>query len=220
MKMNCTNSPKYDIIAIIGKSASGKDSIVKEITKHCSNEVALIQQTTTRPRRENENENAYHFISLEEFQSNKDIIAKTQFREWLYGTDLKDLVIDKWNIGVFTPSSIVQLQNDERINNLIIFYIQADDKVRLERSLAREPQGDVIEMCRRMLADDKDFKGIELIFDYYPILNNQKDDFKKAIGQIWIRIMYETFKKNNFTTYEVLEYLMNEWSAADGILGE
>ena len=41
--MNCTNSPKYDIIAIIGKSASGKDSIVKEITKHCSNEVALIQ---------------------------------------------------------------------------------------------------------------------------------------------------------------------------------
>ena len=32
--------------------------------------------------------------------------------------------------------------------------------------------------------------------------------------------MYETFKKNNFTTYEVLEYLMNEWSAADGILGE
>lgn len=220
MKTNCIDSPKYDIIAVIGKSASGKDSIIKEIAKQCSKEVTLIQQTTTRPRRENENENAYHFVTLEEFQSNNDIIAKTQFREWLYGTDLNDLVTNKWNIGVFTPSSIQQLLSDERINNLIIFYIQADDRVRLERSLAREPQGDVIEMCRRMLADDKDFKGIELTFDYYPILNNQKDDFKKAIGQIWIRIMYETFKKNNFTTYEVLEYLMNEWSAADGILGE
>ena len=45
--MNCI---KYDIIAIIGKSASGKDSIVKEIAKHCNKEVALIRQTTTRPR--------------------------------------------------------------------------------------------------------------------------------------------------------------------------
>lgn len=220
MKMNCTNSPKYDIIAVIGKSASGKDSIIKEVAKQCKKEVALIQQTTTRPPRENENKNAYHFISLEEFQSNKDIIAKTQFREWFYGTDLNDLAIDKWNIGVFTPSSIEQLQNDERINNLIIFYIQADDRVRLERSLAREPQGDVIEMCRRMLADDKDFRGIELTFDYYPILNNQKDDFKKAINQIWTRIMYETFKKNNFTTYEVLEYLANEYECENGLLGK
>lgn len=157
---------------------------------------------------------------MKEFQSNNNIIVKIQFREWFYGTDLKDLVIDKWNIGVFTPSSIKQLQNDKRINNLIIFYIQADDRVRLERSLAREPQGDVIEMCRRMLADDKDFRGIELTFDYYPILNNQKDDFKKAIEHIWTRIMHETFKKNNFTTYEALEYLMNEWSAANGILGQ
>lgn len=210
--MNCIDSPKYDIIAVIGKSASGKDSIVKEIAKQCSKEVALIRQTTTRPRRENEDENAYRFVSLEEFQSNKDIIAKTQFREWFYGTDLKDLTINKWNIGVFTPSSIMQLQNDERIDNLIIFYIQADDRIRLERSLAREPQGDIIEMCRRMLADDKDFKSIELTFDYYPILNNQKEDFKKAIGYIWTRIMYETFKKNNFTTYEALEYLANEWA--------
>lgn len=40
MKMNCT---KYDIIAIIGKSASGKDSIIKEIAKQCNKEVALIQ---------------------------------------------------------------------------------------------------------------------------------------------------------------------------------
>lgn len=181
MKMNCI---KYDIIAIIGKSASGKDSIVKEIAKHCNKEVALIRQTTTRPRRENENENAYHFVSLKEFQSNKDIIAKTKFREWFYGTDLKDLAIDKWNIGVFTPWSVRMLLNDdnEKINNLIIFYIQADNRIRLERSLAREPQGDVIEMCRRMLADDRDFGDTELTFDYYPILNNQKDDFKKAIG--------------------------------------
>lgn len=217
MKMNCT---KYNIIAIIGKSASGKDSIAKEIAKLCSEEVALIRQTTTRPRRENEDENAYHFVSFQEFQSNKNIIAQTKFKEWLYGTNLEDLAIDKWNIGVFTPWSVRLLLNDdnEKINNLIIFYIQADDRVRLERSLAREPQGDIIEMCRRMLADDKDFK--EITFDYYPILNNQKDDFKKAIDYIWTKIMHETFKKNNFTTYEALEYLVNEWSATDDLFGQ
>lgn len=184
MKMNCIDSPKYDIIAVIGKSASGKDSIVKEIVKQCDKEVALIQQTTTRPRRENEDEDAYHFVSVKEFQSNKDIIAKTQFREWFYGTDLNNLAIDKWNIGVFTPWSIRLLLNDEkeRINNLIIFYIQADDRIRLERSLAREPQGDVIEMCRRMLADNEDFENMG--FNYYPVLNNTKEDFKKAINYI------------------------------------
>ena len=91
-------------------------------------------------------------------------------------------MVDKWNIGVFTPSSIKQLQKDERINNLLIFYIQADDRVRLERSLAREPQGDVLEMCRRMLADNEDFKNIS--FKYFPVSNNNEDDFKKAILQI------------------------------------
>lgn len=186
--MSCT---KYNIIAIIGKSASGKDSIIKEIAKQCSQDVALIQQTTTRPRRENENENAYHFISIKEFQSNKDIIATTQFREWLYGTDLKDLITDKWNIGVFTPSSIKQLQNHERIANLLIFYIQADDRIRLERSLAREPQGDVLEMCRRMLADNEDFKDIS--FEYFPIPNNSEDDFRKAILQVQTIIQFRAF---------------------------
>ena len=67
MKTNYIDSPKYDIIAVIGKSASGKDSIIKEVAKQCKKEVRLIQQTTTRPRRENENENAYHFVSMEEF---------------------------------------------------------------------------------------------------------------------------------------------------------
>lgn len=186
--MSCT---KYNIIAVIGKSASGKDSIIKEIAKQCSQDVALIQQTTTRPRRENENENAYHFISIKEFQSNKDIIATTQFREWLYGTDLKDLITDKWNIGVFTPSSIKQLQNDERIANLLIFYIQADDRIRLERSLAREPQGDVLEMCRRILADNEDFKDIS--FEYFPIPNNSEDDFRKAILQVQTIIQFRAF---------------------------
>ena len=92
------------------------------------------------------------------------------------------MITDKWNIGVFTPSSIKQLQNDKRIANLLIFYIQADDRVRLERSLARELQGDVLEMCRRMLADNEDFKDIS--FEYLPVLNNNTEDFKKAILQV------------------------------------
>lgn len=33
--------------------------------------------------------------------------------------------------------------------------------------------------------------------------------------------MYETFKKNNFTTYEVLEYLANEWgNVINGLSGK
>ncbi len=187
---------KYNIIAIMGKSASGKDSIIKEIVKQCGQDIALIQQTTTRPRRENESKNAYHFVSKEEFQSNKDIIATTQFREWLYGTDLKDLITDKWNIGVFTPSSIKQLQNDKRIANLLIFYIQADDRVRLERSLARELQGDVLEMCRRMLADNEDFKDIS--FEYLPVLNNNTEDFRKAILQVQATIHFKAFMTDLF----------------------
>ena len=78
-----------------------------------------------------------------------------------------------------------------------------------------------------MLADNEDFK--ELFFDYYPILNNDEKDFKKAIDCMQAKIIYETFKKNNFTTYEVLEYFANEQGKVskeilgvwkDGLLGK
>lgn len=54
---------KKQVIAICGKSGSGKDTIMKEILKRYPNSFKPIVSYTTRPRRENEIEGIdYHLF--------------------------------------------------------------------------------------------------------------------------------------------------------------
>ena len=53
-------------------------------------------------------------------------------------------------------------------------YIQVDEKTRLLRTLNREKNPDCEEICRRFLADKKDFKNID--FDYEIFLNDKNGD--------------------------------------------
>ena len=58
---------KKQVVAICGKSGSGKDTIMKEILKRYPNSFKPIVSYTTRPRREYETEGIdYHFISKQE----------------------------------------------------------------------------------------------------------------------------------------------------------
>ena len=57
---------------------------------------------------------------------------------------------------MFRPNSVETLAEDGRID-LKVIYIDADDKQRLLRSLNRETNPNVAEICRRYFADEKDF---------------------------------------------------------------
>lgn len=164
---------KYKVIAICGKSASGKDTLLQRIVNQ-NPEVHEIVSCTTRPSREDEIDGVnYFFLSLEEF-AHKDIMGEmlevSKFRDWYYGTPIDGLNLNLINVGVFNPTGIYSLFNNDKID-LYVVLVQASDKVRLIRSLRREANPDVDEIVRRYSTDKEDFETFaqwyepEYIFD-------------------------------------------------------
>ena len=166
---------KYKVIAICGKSASGKDTLLRyTIINYMW--LHKIINCTTRPPRENEIDGKnYHFLSLEEF-AHKDaiegkMIEVTKFREWYYGTSIEDLSLDTINIGVFNPAGIYALMQREDVD-LYVVQVVASDKTRLLRSLTREDNPDVDEIVRRYLADKEDFEVFSTVYEPDYIIEN------------------------------------------------
>ena len=166
---------KYKVIAICGKSASGKDTLLRYTIMNYM-WLHKIINCTTRPPRENEVDGKnYHFLSLEEF-AHKDaiegkMIEVTKFREWYYGTSVEDLSLDTINIGVFNPAGIYALMQREDVD-LYVVQVVASDKTRLLRSLTREDNPDVDEIVRRYLADREDFEVFSTVYEPDYIIEN------------------------------------------------
>lgn len=175
---------KIKIIAIFGKSGSGKDTIQKWLVNNgygCG-----IVSHTTRPPRDYEKDGIdYHFITNYKFAEkiyNGDMLEATEFNNWMYGTSIEALSKDKINIGVFNPDGIRCLLDERRIEVLPI-YIVTSDKIRLLRNLKREKEPNCSEICRRFFTDDKDFQNIE--FEYLYFDNNKKrTNFETLINKI------------------------------------
>lgn len=166
---------KYKVIAICGKSASGKDTLLRYTIMNYM-WLHKIINCTTRPPRENEVDGKnYHFLSLEEF-AHKDAVEEkmievTKFREWYYGTSIEDLSLDEINIGVFNPAGIYALMQREDVD-LYVVQVVASDKTRLLRSLTREDNPDVDEIVRRYLADKEDFEVFSTVYEPDYIIEN------------------------------------------------
>lgn len=161
---------KIKLIAIIGRSASGKDYLFKS-TLQRNLKLNPVIHYTTRPRREGETEGQdYFFITEAEFkrkEDNYDFFSVTSFRGWHYGIDLNSFDINKINIGVFNPIEIKQLYKIYGNKfELVIIETTAEEEYRYKRSLDRlkckpfDEEG-LHELCRRNLADEEDFKSIQ-----------------------------------------------------------
>jgi len=175
------------LIAIMGKSASGKDTIVKEIINRV-NDIHLIISCTTRPRRENEINNIhYHFLTNEEMKEkilNEELYEYTVFNDWIYGTLKKDLKEDISNIGVFNPEGIGYLLDDQDLD-VTVYYITASDKNRLLRQLCREDNPNIEEIIRRYGTDNKDFSSWNLEnIPFIELHNDNDNEFEGCIRYI------------------------------------
>ena len=157
----------YEVVILCGKSGAGKNYLLQKMKDHFKDDLNYIISDTTRPKRYKEIDGEdYHFISDIQFHTKK-YLEKTSYRTeegvWNYGTPLSALDPNKVNIGIFSINGIKQLFTncyiDEDIK-LHIYYISADDKTRLLRQLNREEYPNCLEICRRFLADEKDFKNL------------------------------------------------------------
>ena len=185
---------KYTIIAIMGKSASGKDSLLKALLQEPQfKEAKSIISCTTRPIRENEiNDTDYHFLTNEQFTNlvlSNRMLEATVFNDWCYGTSIDSLSTSGINIGVFNPEGCEALRQNENIT-LCLIYVEATDKTRLLRSLNREKNPDCHEIVRRFNADEMDFceEEIEYLEPDIFVTNNEGADIKRiaaSIAQAW-----------------------------------
>lgn len=190
----------------MGKSSTGKDTIAKELLKDQSLNLKTIIMYTTRPIRDNENDGSeYYFINDDKLNafihSNKVIELRTYNTVkglWSYATvddGQVDLEKDHYLL-IGTLEAYINLSKYFGKENIVPLYIIVDDGIRLERALRRERKQsnpDYEEMCRRFIADNKDFSEDKLnsanIVKCYKndnlvrCMNEIKDDIIKYINK-------------------------------------
>ena len=161
------------IFYLMGKSASGKDTIYKRV-KEVLPELSEIVIYTTRPMREGERDGVeYHFVDDAEFRRLRKLGKVIEYREyhtvhgiWTYFT-VADEQFDRTesNIAIGTLESYMKLREYFGKERLVPIYIEVEDGLRLERALARERgqrEPKYKELCRRFLADAEDFSEEKL----------------------------------------------------------
>lgn len=157
------------LVYIMGKSSTGKDTIFKELLRDNRFGLKTIVSYTTRPIREGEREGVeYHFVDEAGFQEMKakgiiieDRCYETCHGPWRYFTaDDGQIGEDRNCITIGTLESYLKVKEYFGSERMVPILVELDDGVRLQRALNRERKQDVPkyeEMCRRFLADAKDF---------------------------------------------------------------
>lgn len=148
-------------VVIVGKGASGKDTILNELTS-TYNCFKKIVWNTSRPCRTGEVDNIdYHF--RERFDAT-DIAYSKVFNvngmEWNYWLNLSEWLSGSITVG--TPDFIKALMESGERRKTVVIYIDEPDDVRARRLLLRL---DADTSCRRILADADDFRDFR-DFDY------------------------------------------------------
>lgn len=184
------------IYVVIGKSASGKDTIFKYLREDETLLMKTVVGYTTRPIRDGERDGVeYFFVSVEQFEQLRMAGKIIEYRTyqtihgpWNYFT-VNDGQIDLTKsdyLFINTLEAYNQIRKYFGEDKVIPIYIEVEDGERLSRAIKREKKQSepkYAELCRRFLADSEDFSeekikesGIERRF-----IN---DDMKECIKEI------------------------------------
>ena len=188
----------------MGKSATGKDTIYKNLLEEKELELKRIIPYTTRPIREGEVDGReYHFCTeadVVQLEKENRIVELRAYNTihgiWKYFTvNDGNIRLDEENyLLIGTLEAYIKIRDYFGNEKVVPIYIEVEDGERLTRALAREKEQDAPkyeEMCRRFLADAKDFSeenlenaGIGQRFINKDLQNTTeeiKDFVKKAI---------------------------------------
>ena len=179
---------------IMGKTCSGKNTVVAELGKRGWSQIITY---TSRPKRRGEkNGREYWYISEDDFASkiksgyfaewkSYDVNGKT----WYYGSPTEEIIEasldDKNNVIILTPQGVVDVLAilnryvvDYQIN---IIYLYSNRNTILKRLKSRRDKNDTIE--RRMRADDIDFMNAVNLANKI-VYNNDSDSIESVADKI------------------------------------
>lgn len=164
------------IFCVMGKSATGKDTIYQKLLNESNLELKRIIPYTTRPIREGEIEGReYHFCTEEDVQRLEEEGRIVEIRSyntvygiWKYFTvNDGNIQLDKENyLLIGTLEAYTKIRDYFGKEKVLPIYIEVEDGERLLRAISREKLQDVPkyeEMCRRFLADAQDFSEEKLL---------------------------------------------------------
>lgn len=170
------------IYVILGKSASGKDTIYQKIVSMCN--LVPIVYYTTRPIRAGEIDGKDYFYVTEkeimDAEKQGKLIEKRTYDTikglWTYAT-INDgqFSSSKDGIIVLPPKAYYSFIEYFGKDKVIPIYIHVPDGIRLRRSIERDEKQDIPnyeETCRRFLSDAQDFKDLDVEKQY---LNDSVD---------------------------------------------
>ena len=159
-----------NIYYMMGKSASGKDTLFQLLLGESGLPLKTVVLYTTRPMRAGERDGVEYFFcgeeQVREFESQGKIIELRAYQTvhgvWKYFTaadDQMDLEGQSY-LMIGTLESYLKIREYYGKERVIPIYIEVEDGERLQRALEREraqEQPRYEELCRRFLADAKDF---------------------------------------------------------------
>ncbi len=158
---------------LMGKSASGKDTLYETLLNDSTLALKPLIPWTTRPARANEQDGVeYHFTDeagLQILEEKGLVIEKrtyqTEHGPWTYFTVKDAASLSHDRIGIGTLESYRKIRDSYPDGCVIPIYLEVEDGLRLSRALERERRPGnhrYEEMCRRFLSDQKDFSEEKL----------------------------------------------------------
>ena len=174
------------IYVLLGKTASGKDTIASKLAKKGLKRVVTY---TTRPPRKGEKEGEnYHFITNDEFER---LISSGFFVEWrsygtvdglwYYGSSVDSYDTDEDRIIILNPDGFHQIKKilePEKVKSIYVYSNIETIKNRLKK------RGDKKEEAERRIEHDLiDFKGLENEVDKI-VYNNEDDNLDDVVQKI------------------------------------
>ena len=174
------------ILVLVGKSSSGKDTLMKELINY--NFQGVIS-TASRPIREKETANVdYYFVTMNEFIhkiENDDFIEYRTYDTklngndeiWYYGTEKQSIDISVDSVLVLDVQGLRDIKKYFPEETIIGVYLHCPLKLRTERAKSRGSFCET-EWNRRLLTDKKDFEEVYSEVQY--VLNGAKSTSELA----------------------------------------
>ena len=176
------------LIMILGKSASGKSSLVDRACKELGLK-AIPSYTTRKPRYEGEQ--GHTFVTDEEYGELKDIIAENTFCGNKYCVTLEQIENPEYTLYVIDCKGVECFKQMYKGNRKVYtVQITCDEKIRVERlkhryaKICKDEIETLNKVIERLIADSEEFEDIDRIATYCVRNTFDFDDSFKQFKQL------------------------------------
>ncbi len=153
------------VICLVGPTGSLKNEIAYELTKN-SSEFKKPLGSTTRPKKIDEADNAYRFISEEQFLEEKEsgqYLETTVYSKYHFGTQTREVhkIVEEGNLAVL-PIDIcgaLSVRNAYRGRTLMVF-VNREKSLVLKNIISRASDDD--DKVRRIMSLDMEYRNAEI----------------------------------------------------------